>query len=265
MFAGPSGKPSARMMIFAALVIEDGRCIYKARGEPGMEAHYPTSAIEVASMLRKENAKALHVVDYDGIYSRTRLGESVLHEIASVANIPIQYCGGLRTYESVRTALSEDCVDRVVIGTMSVENPALIARLIRDFGPGRIVIALDVIGEALLVRGRTRVEHVTPMEHALAMQSAGVERIVYTDLVSKQNNSGPPLTALRELCRVTALRVTLNGCIRNYDDLRSVLEIQHEGVDSVILDDALYQNAFPCQKLWRIAEKKLILNHQPFY
>ncbi len=252
-------------MIFAALVIEDGRCIYKACGEPGTESYYPTSAIEVASMLRKENAKALHVVDYDGIYSRPRMRDSMLHEIASVAKVPIQYCGGMRTYETVDAALSEDCIDRVVIGTMSVENPALIARLIRRFGPGRIVIALDVIGDALLVHGRTRVEHITPTEHARAMQATGVERVVFTDLVSKQNNSGPPLSALRELCRATTMRVTLNGCIRNYDDLRRVQEIQHEGVDSVILDDALYQNAFPCQKLWRIAEKKLILNHQPFY
>jgi phosphoribosylformimino-5-aminoimidazole carboxamide ribotide isomerase len=260
-----SGKSMTRMLVFASLVIENGRCIYRAVGEKGMEEHYPVSALDVALMLRMENAKALHIVDYDGIYERARLSRSLLHEIGKKVQIPIQYCGGLRSYENVQEALSESCITRVVIGTLSVEDPALIARLIQDFGPNRIVIALDVIGDAMLMHGRTRIEHLTPTDHARAMHAIGVERIVYTDLVAKQNNSGPPFSALRELNEAANLKVTLNGCIRGYEDLHRVMELQNSGVDSIILDDALYQNAFPCQKLWRIAEQNLILKTKPFY
>jgi phosphoribosylformimino-5-aminoimidazole carboxamide ribotide isomerase len=65
---------------------------------------------------------------------------------------------------------------------------------------------------------------------------------------------GPNIDLSKKIAEITQRKVTHSGGISGYKDL---IHLQKEGegyVDSVIIGRALYENKFPCQKIWRVAE-----------
>jgi len=61
---------------------------------------------------------------------------------------------------------------------------------------------------------------------------------------------------LIEIAEDTKLKITAAGGISNYGDLKRILDIEHLGIDSVMISRALYENQFPCQRIWREIESK---------
>jgi phosphoribosylformimino-5-aminoimidazole carboxamide ribotide isomerase len=88
------------------------------------------------------------------------------------------------------------------------------------------------------------------------MESEGVTRIIYQDVTRVGNLSGPHINRLVEIAENTNLKITAAGGISNYIDLKKVMEIEHLGIDSVMISRALYENQFPCQNIWRDIESK---------
>jgi phosphoribosylformimino-5-aminoimidazole carboxamide ribotide isomerase len=53
------------------------------------------------------------------------------------------------------------------------------------------------------------------------------------------------------------MRITAAGGVSSPSHLWALQELQPLGLDSVIVGRALYENKFPCQKIWRQAEARL--------
>ena len=86
------------------------------------------------------------------------------------------------------------------------------------------------------------------------MAGMGVERFIVTDVLRNGILGGPNLVYSKEVAEITGAKVTLSGGIRNKDELMDVQNLLPDNIDSVIVGRALYENRFPCQKLWRVAE-----------
>jgi len=86
------------------------------------------------------------------------------------------------------------------------------------------------------------------------MESLGITRIIYQDVTRVGNLSGPHIPRLIELAENTNMKITSAGGISNFNDLKNITEIQHLGIDSVMISRALYENHFPCQRIWRDLE-----------
>ena len=65
------------------------------------------------------------------------------------------------------------------------------------------------------------------------------------------------LDELEEFARATNIRITAQGGVQTYQDLIRLQELEKYGVDSVIIGKPLYENRFPCQRLWRLNEREL--------
>ena len=65
---------------------------------------------------------------------------------------------------------------------------------------------------------------------------------------------GPNIELSKEIAEISGANVTHAGGIRNKDELMDIQKLIPIGVDSAIVGRALYENRFPCQKLWRVAE-----------
>jgi len=88
------------------------------------------------------------------------------------------------------------------------------------------------------------------------MELLGVQRIIYQDVTRVGNFLGPNINRLLEIARNTKLKITAAGGIRNYKDLKSLSDLKVWNIDSVTISRALYENQFPCMKLWRDIEKE---------
>lgn len=200
--------------------------------------------------------KTLHIVDKDGFLEGSSDLCSILEAIVKSVDIPIQVGGGLRDAAQIRE-LFRMGVFRVVVGTALVEHPELIEQFLKEFGSRKIAVAIESSDGRIIIDGRKKLTDVDPIEHALRMKKLGVSRIVFYSIHPETKEEIFDFEALKKMARKTMVRITSGGGISNYKELIKAQELEKYGVDSVIIGKALYENNFPCQRLWRLNEKLL--------
>ncbi|MBD3410643.1 MAG: 1-(5-phosphoribosyl)-5-[(5-phosphoribosylamino)methylideneamino] imidazole-4-carboxamide isomerase [Ignavibacteriales bacterium] len=242
------------LLVIPSIDIHDGKTVRTVRGIPELDCKgYGDDPVEMARIWRAENAKLLHIVDYDGSRDPSRKNLRVVREIVEAVIIPVVYSGGVRNFEDAR-ALIDAGVYRLALGTMTVKASAEFERTLDEFGPRKICAALDVEGDKIVVGGRTERTDIDAIDHARRLAEAGVERFVVTDVERNGSLEGPNCDLAKRVADASGKRVTLSGGARNKDELMDVQRLAEFGVDSLIVGRALYENRFPCQKLWRVAE-----------
>lgn len=244
------------LLIFPSIEISHDCCMQVVRGADGQTRTYSVDPVQMAVLWRGENAKTLHVVDMDGVAEGTVKHRDIIRRMVQTVDIPIQVSGGLRSFEEVERVF-ELGVYRVVIGTASVEQPDLMKRLIHRFGARKIAIGIDAWRGKMLIKHRTVEAPMTPLEHALEMKKLGVSRILFSQRGEDGETHILDYETLRQLGTKTDVRITAWGGVQNYQDLIRLQELEKYGIDSVVIGEPLYQNAFPCQGLWRNNEQQL--------
>lgn len=244
------------LLIFPSIEIRRGECVQLVHGTPGSEHRYSVDPVKMAVLWRGENAKTLHVVDVDGVEAGMVRNRDTIQRMVDAVDIPIQVGGGLREYEEITDVLNLG-VYRVVIGTAAVNDPALIERLVRDHGARRIAVAIEGRNGRIRTEGGKKEIDLSPVAFARQMKKLGVMRVVYSDVSDDGKSKRLNIDALRTLAQEAGVRVTAQGGVEGYRDLLLLQDLEKVGVDSVIAGKALYENRFPCQRLWRLNEEEL--------
>ncbi|HZY10129.1 MAG TPA: HisA/HisF-related TIM barrel protein, partial [Bacteroidota bacterium] len=209
--------------------------------------------IEMAKLWRKENAKCLHVIDVDGAIEGHPVNFEIIERMVKTVDIPIETSGGLRTFEDIKRVFSIGAY-RVIIGTMMIDNPDQAKKALDTFSPNKVVLSIDVQNNFVKMMGRKEETGLMPISLALNAKQMGFKRIVYTWTAIDEPMTETHIKDIKVLAEQTRLRVTVHGGIYGLQDLLKLQEIESVGVDSVIIGNALYQNNFSCQALWRICE-----------
>ena len=243
------------LLIFPSIEIQKGECVHIVHGEQGSEHVYSVDPVQMAKLWRGENAKTLHVVDMDGIQEGTVKNKDLLRKIVEAVDIPVQVGGGLRTLEDIRSVFSLGAY-RVVVRTAAIETPGLVEKVIHEFGSRKLAIGIESINGKLRGGGNAVLD-TTPAAFALEMKKMGVSRILFSVVGSDGGTKILDPEAIRQLAVDTGLRITVQGGIRDFQDLLKLQELEKHGVDSVIIGKPLYENRFPCQSLWRLNERDL--------
>ncbi|HEX2984814.1 MAG TPA: HisA/HisF-related TIM barrel protein [Ignavibacteriales bacterium] len=165
----------------------------------------------------------------------------------------------LETKEKVKLAVTAYWkgaagVYRIVIGSLAIENINEFEKILNKFGPQKVAAAIDVVNNKVIIRGRKKGTDLSPEELADRVVKLGAERLVVTDVERNGMMSGPNVELSKNIALRTGVKVTLSGGVRDKDDLFKIKDVMDSGVDSVIVGRALYENKFPCQRLWRVAE-----------
>ena len=242
------------ILVIPSIDIKHGKTVRVVQGIPELGCkEYGSDPVEMARIWRSENAKLLHIVDFDGAHEHNHANLPIIREICQSVIIPVQFTGGIRSMEDVE-AIMDAGISRLAVNTMAIENPDLFIKIFEKYGPTKIVIALDIVSGELVIRGRTIKTGINYIDFAKKMRQIGIERFICTDVMRNGILGGPNLTYSKEVAEITGAKVTLSGGIRNKDELMDVQKLMPDKIDSVIVGRALYENRFPCQKLWRVAE-----------
>ena len=241
------------MLIIPAIDLKGGRCVRLYQGSYEKETVYFEDPVLMARLWRVQNAKILHLVDLDaarGDLEASRINRDAVSKICQVLDIPVQLGGGIRTLEDIEAALA--CgVYRVILGTAAVKEPDLVSEAIARFGAHRVVVGIDARDGEVRTDGWTSGSGLDAVELALEMERRGCRRIVYTDIGRDGTLEGPSVDAYRTLGeRLSKTCITASGGVGGYRDLMALVPLKPLCVDSVIVGRALYENKFPCQKIW---------------
>lgn len=243
-----------KILVIPSIDIKDGKTVRVVQGIPELNcAEYGNDPVEMAMIWRAENAKCLHVVDFNAARDHSNFNHDIIRNICESVILPVELGGGIRTLDDVQAAFDLGVI-RVVIGTMAHENPGEFVRVLEKFSPNKIIAAIDVIDGQVVVRGRKEKIGFTAVEYARRLRELGAVRFVVTDVATNGMMTGPNIKLSKQIAEVTEGKVTHSGGIGNYEDLIKLQTETDEHVDSVIIGRALYENRFPCQKIWRVAE-----------
>jgi phosphoribosylformimino-5-aminoimidazole carboxamide ribotide isomerase len=243
------------MIVFPALDLHQGRCVRLRRGRPEAETVFSDDPVAVAERWVSQGAEWLHIVNLDGAFGLASSNLRVVEEItSSKSKAQIQFGGGLRTMAEIEAALGLG-VDRVVLGTVAVEEPNLVAEAIRRFGAERIVVGIDARRGKAATHGWQKVSSMAAMELACRVRALGVRRVVYTDIARDGMLCGVDVEAPGEVARRTGLKVIASGGVSSLDDLRRLREAEGYGVEGVIIGQALYSGALTLREAIEIARE----------
>jgi phosphoribosylformimino-5-aminoimidazole carboxamide ribotide isomerase len=243
-----------KLLVIPAIDIKNGKCVRTVQGIPELDCYeYGNNPVEMAKIWRAENAKMIHVKDFDGAHEQSKRNIKVIEEICSSVVIPVEFAGGIRSLKDADEIMKTGVI-RLAINTMAIENIQEFLKVFEKYGPSKIVISLDVLGEELLIKGRSSKTGIIYRTFSKEMVEFGVNRFIVCDITRNGTQTGPNISLSKEIAELTGAKVTHAGGIRNKDELMDIQKLIPVGVDSVIVGRALYENRFPCQKLWRVAE-----------
>ena len=243
-----------KLLVIPAIDIKNGKCVRTVQGIPELDCYeYGNNPVEMAKIWRAENAKMIHVKDFDGAHEQSKRNIKVIEEICSSVVIPVEFAGGIRSLKDADEIMKTGVI-RLAINTMAIENKQEFLKVLEKYGSSKIVISLDVLGEELLIKGRSEKTGISYRTFSKEMVDVGVNRFIVCDITRNGTQMGPNIQLSKEIAELTGAKVTHAGGVRNKDELMDIQNLISSGVDSVIVGRALYENRFPCQKLWRVAE-----------
>jgi phosphoribosylformimino-5-aminoimidazole carboxamide ribotide isomerase len=243
-----------KLLVIPSIDIKNGKCVRTVQGIPELDCfEYGNNPVEMAKIWRAENAKMIHVVDFDGAQDLSKKNFKVVEEICSSVVIPVEFAGGIRNIQYA-DEIMQTGISRLAINTLAVENRKEFLRVFEKYGPSKIVISLDIKDEELIIKGRSTKTGINFRDFTKEMVEVGINRFVVCDIERNGTQIGPNIPLSKEIAELTGAKVTHSGGVRNKDELMDIQKLIPIGVDSVIVGRALYENRFPCQKLWRVAE-----------
>lgn len=226
------------MDVIPAIDLLGGRCVRLYQGDYARAQVFDDDPVAVAQQWASQGAARLHLVDLDGAKTGQPVNLKSIAAIVQAVNIPVQVGGGVRDRDRV-TALLDLGVERVILGTIALEQPELVRQLAQEF-PQQILVGIDARDGRVATRGWLETSEVSAIDLAQQIASQGIAGIIYTDIQRDGTLQGPNLAALRELAAAISTPVIASGGVSSITDLLSLLALEPMGVSGVIVGRALY-------------------------
>ncbi len=180
-------------------------------------------------------AHRLHIVDLDGAAEGRPVNVEIIRNIASAALIPTQLGGGLRDIKTIQKMLTMG-IERVILGTVAVENPKLVEEACKRFND-YIIISIDARDGFVATHGWSKETNLTTVQFAQNMIKLGARRFIHTDIVRDGTLTEPNFTAIAELVHSIRAPVIAAGGIASILHLKMLKQL---GVEGAIIGKALY-------------------------
>jgi phosphoribosylformimino-5-aminoimidazole carboxamide ribotide isomerase len=232
------------MLVIPAIDLRQGKCVRLTQGRKEAVTVYDGDPASIAEEFAQDGARMLHVVDLDGAFSESNgRNRDVLRDLVRAVRIPVQFGGGLRGAKDIEQIIRLG-VARVVIGTLAMESPDLLAKIVRLFGVDHIAVGIDARNGQVVTRGWETEEQMSALTLAHRVAAAGVERIIYTDVSRDGTLAGVNIDQTCLIAEASGLKTTASGGVASLEDLERLGAVSHCGIDSVIVGKALYEGRF---------------------
>jgi phosphoribosylformimino-5-aminoimidazole carboxamide ribotide isomerase len=235
------GSVRPAMQIIPAIDLLDGHCVRLHQGDYDQVTRFSDDPVAQALAWQRQGAERLHLVDLDAARSGQPVNDAVVRAITAALTIPVQLGGGVRTAERADDLLA--CgLDRVILGTVAIEQPELVRELATRH-PGRIVVGIDARNGLVATRGWIEESRTVATELAASFEGSGVAAIISTDIATDGTLAGPNLEALRAMASASSVPVIASGGVGSVTDLLALLSLAPLGVEGVIVGRALYDGS----------------------
>lgn len=208
------------MILYPAIDLKDGQCVRLLRGDMEAATVFGSDPAAQARAFQDAGAQWLHLVDLNGAFAGQPVNAAAVEAILARVTVPAQLGGGIRDMATIETWLTRG-LERVILGTVAVENPDLVHDAARAF-PGRIAVGIDARAGRVATRGWATETDIDATDLARRFQDAGVAAIIYTDIDRDGAMGGPNVAATEALARAVSIPVIASGGVSSLEDLQAL-------------------------------------------
>jgi phosphoribosylformimino-5-aminoimidazole carboxamide ribotide isomerase len=226
------------MILFPAIDLKDGVCVRLEQGDMGRATVFNRDPAAQANVFEEEGFRHLHVVDLDGAFAGKPMNAAAVDRILETVGLCVQLGGGIRDMATVEGWLGKG-VDRVIIGTAAVRDPAFVKAAARTF-PKRVAVGLDARDGKVATQGWAETSELSALDLAKRFEDAGVAAIIYTDIARDGLLKGLNLDATIALAEAISIPVVASGGLASIEDVKGLLAPRARKLQGAIAGRALY-------------------------
>lgn len=237
------------MLIIPAIDILNNKVARLIKGDFTQATFYETTPVKVAEKYFKTSFKWVHIVDLSATLNGTISIIPIIKEIKEKTNLQIQFGGGIRKIEQINQ-LIEIGVDRIIIGSLSVDNKKEFEKIITKFDPKNFVVAIDSNKEKILIKGWTKESGVSVFDHIKYCSSFGINTFLCTDVSRDGTMQGSNVELYKKIMnQFPDIKLIASGGIGSLHDILMLANID---LYAVIVGKAIYEGKIKLEDLIKI-------------
>lgn len=236
------------MIVFPAIDLFEGKAVRLLKGDYQRMTVYSEHPEEIGRAFQGEGATHIHLVDLEGAREGSMPNLRTAIGIKRETGLFCEVGGGIRNMDRVKACLEEG-LDRVILGTAAVWDPAFLDRALEAYGE-RIAVGVDIRDGMVAVSGWTEKSAIPFLPFCHEMARRGVTTLICTDISRDGAMRGTNMKLYAELRKELKLQITASGGISSLAEIRKLREMDLYGA---ILGKAWYTGAVSLREAIREA------------
>ena len=226
------------MLIFPAIDLYDGKAVRLYKGDYAQMTIYSENPPEIAGAFYQQGAGCLHLVDLEGAKTGGTPNLETIRRIRAAAPLFIEAGGGVRSMAVVERYLSTG-IDRVILGTAAVTDPAFLREAVETYGE-KIAVGVDIRDGKAAIRGWTEKSALDAFDFCRKLQGLGVQTIICTDISKDGAMQGTNRALYGVLSKALDLDIVASGGVSTIEDVKALRALELYGA---IIGKAYYTGA----------------------
>jgi phosphoribosylformimino-5-aminoimidazole carboxamide ribotide isomerase len=233
------------MRIIVALDIIGGKCVRLTRGDFNSKIIYNEDPLEVAMQVEDNGIRYLHLVDLDGAKNKKIENIKVLENIAGKTNLKIDFGGGIRSLNDLKTILNSGA-QQVTAGSIAVTDPLIFLEWLTELGPEKIILGADCLNRKVSTSGWMEESDKDIISFISAYKSEGVKYTICTDIDKDGMLQGPSTALYKDILAVVDINLIASGGITSLKDIE---DLRETGCEGAIIGKAVYEGRLTLNEL----------------
>ena len=226
------------MILLPAIDLYEKKVVRLTRGDYAQMTVYNDDPVAQATSFQEAGAQWLHTVDLEGAKDGSTPNYSVIEAICKDTNLKVEIGGGIRSLDTIQKYLDAG-VERVILGTKAVTDPAFLEESLNKFG-SHIAVGVDIKDGKIAIKGWLETAQESVEDFFTKLCRLGVSTVICTDVSKDGMLAGTNVDLYRQLSQKFSLDLIASGGVSSQEDLARLKEL---GLYGAILGKALYTGA----------------------
>lgn len=237
------------MILLPAIDLYEKKVVRLTRGDYAKMTVYNDDPVAQAKLFQEAGAQWLHTVDLEGAKDGSTPNYSVIEAICKDTSLKVEIGGGIRSLDTIQKYLDAG-VERVILGTKAVTDPAFLEESLDKFG-SHIAVGVDIKDGKIAIKGWLETAQDSVEDFFTKLCKLGVSTVICTDVSKDGMLAGTNVDIYRQLSQKFSLDLIASGGVSSQEDLTRLKEL---GLYGAILGKALYTGALDLKAALREME-----------
>lgn len=234
------------MTLYPAIDLKDGKAVRLTKGLMDSAKIYSDEPWELVKKFEAMGATWVHLVDLNGAFAGEPKNLEQIIKIRKNCNVKLELGGGIRDEATIKKML-EIGIDRVILGSIAVKDPAFVKAMASKYP---VAVGIDAIDGYVAVEGWGEVSDMKATDLAREFANAGVEAIICTDVGKDGTLSGVNVEFTLDIARASGISTIASGGVKDSADIEALMATGE--IDGVIIGKAYYEGTLDLEQMFKV-------------